>query len=92
MCIRDRAVDVQGRHAGEQDQEDQQKQLLQQTVAEGLGLFADADQQAVGSCLLYTSMGTFDDMVSGSSYFAKAWADYNAARNIRYSLKGGEEA
>lgn len=47
----DVTVDVQSRYAGEEDEKDEQKQLLQQAVSEGLCLFADADQQAGGgSC------------------------------------------
>lgn len=61
-------------------------------VAHRLGIVQSCSRIAVVEQKGVSRMGTFDDMVSGSPYFAKAWADYNAARNIRYSLKGGEEA
>ena len=39
-----------------------------------------------------SAAGRFEEMLQSSPYFSKAWADYNAARNIQYSLKGGAEA
>lgn len=61
-------------------------------VAHRLGIVQSCDRIAVVEKNGISRAGSFDDMRENSTYFAKAWSDYNAARNIRYSLKGGENA
>lgn len=58
-------------------------------VAHRLGIVQSCDRIAVVEGTGVSRMGSFEDMRENSPYFAKAWRDYNAARNIRYSLKGG---
>ena len=58
-------------------------------VAHRLGIVQSCDRIAVVEGNGVSRMGSFEDMRENSPYFAKAWRDYNAARNIRYSLKGG---
>lgn len=58
-------------------------------VAHRLGIVQSCDRIAVVEGNGVSRMGNFEDMRENSPYFAKAWRDYNAARNIRYSLKGG---
>lgn len=61
-------------------------------VAHRLGIVQSCDRIAVVEKNGISRMGSFADMQKNSPYFARAWKDYNAARNIRYSLKGGAEA
>lgn len=61
-------------------------------VAHRLGIVQSCDRIAVVGDNGISRVGDFEDMQTNSPYFAKAWQDYNAARNIRYSLKGGEKA
>lgn len=61
-------------------------------VAHRLGIVQGCDRVAVVEKGGVSRAGTFEDMLQSSPYFAKAWADYNAARNIQYSLKGGTQA
>lgn len=61
-------------------------------VAHRLGIVQSCDQIAVVDHKKIEDMGSFEDMIKNSPYFAKAWEDYNAARNIRYHLKGEARA
>ncbi len=60
-------------------------------VAHRLGIVQGCDRIAVVENRGISRIGSFEDMQKNSPYFAGAWRDYNAARSIRYSLKGGEE-
>ncbi len=60
-------------------------------VAHRLGIVQGCDRIAVVEERGVSRIGSFDDMQENSRYFAGAWRDYNAARSIRYSLKGGAE-
>ena len=61
-------------------------------VAHRLGIVQSCDRIAVVEKNGISRVGSFSDMKENSPYFAKAWQDYNAARNVRYQLKGGEPA
>lgn len=61
-------------------------------VAHRLGIVQSCDRIAVVEKNGISRVGSFADMQENSPYFARAWRDYNTARNIRYSLKGGEKA
>lgn len=61
-------------------------------VAHRLGIVQSCDRIAVVEEKKISCVGSFADMQKNSPYFAKAWQDYIAARNIRYSLRGGENA
>lgn len=61
-------------------------------VAHRLGIVQSCDRIAVVEKNGISCVGNFSDMKENSPYFAKAWQDYNAARNVRYQLKGGEPA
>lgn len=56
-------------------------------VAHRLGIVQSCDRIAVVEKNGISRMGSFEDMRENSPYFAGAWRDYNASRNIRYSLK-----
>lgn len=59
-------------------------------VAHRLGIVQSCDRIAVVEKNGISRVGNFSDMKENSPYFAKAWQDYNAARNVRYQLKGGD--
>lgn len=61
-------------------------------VAHRLGIVQSCGRIAVVEKGGVSAVGTFDELLQGSAYFSRAWADYNAARSIQYSLKGGTEA
>lgn len=61
-------------------------------VAHRLGIVQSCDRIAVVEENGISRVGSFSDMKENSPYFAKTWQDYNAARNVRYQLKGGESA
>lgn len=61
-------------------------------VAHRLGIVQSCDRIAVVEKNGISRVGSFSDMKENNPYFAKAWQDYNAARNVRYQLKGGESA
>ena len=61
-------------------------------VAHRLGIVQGCDRVAVVEKGGVSAAGRFEEMLQSSPYFSKAWADYNAARNIQYSLKGGAKA
>lgn len=55
-------------------------------VAHRLGIVQSCDRIAVVEGGGVSRIGSFEDMLQNSPYFAKTWKDYNAARTIRYSL------
>ena len=57
-------------------------------VAHRLGIVQSCDRVAVVEKGGISRVGSWEDMIKNSPYFARAWSDYNAARNIEYSLKG----
>lgn len=61
-------------------------------VAHRLGIVQSCDRIAVVEKNGISRAGSFSDMQKNSPYFSRVWQDYHAARNIRYSLKGGENA
>lgn len=61
-------------------------------VAHRLGIVHQCDRIAVVEQGGISQVGPFQQLLEESPYFAKAWADYNAARNLQYSRKGGTEA
>ena len=61
-------------------------------VAHRLGIVQSCDRIAAVEGKGISRVGSFEDMKENSPYFAKVWRDYKEARNIRYSLKGGENA
>lgn len=61
-------------------------------VAHRLGIVQNCDRIAVVEKNGISRVGSFADMKENSPYFKKAWQTYNAARNVRYQLKGGENA
>lgn len=61
-------------------------------VAHRLGIVQSCDRIAAVEGKGISRAGSFEDMKENSPYFAKVWRDYKEARNIRYSLKGGENA
>lgn len=61
-------------------------------VAHRLGIVQSCDRIAVVEACGISRAGSFSDMQKNSPYFARAWQDYNQARNIRYHLRGGEQA
>ena len=61
-------------------------------VAHRLGIVQSCGRIAVVERGGVSGVGTFDELLRNSPYFAKAWNDYNTARNIQYRLKGGADA
>lgn len=61
-------------------------------VAHRLGIVKSCDRIAAVEKNGISRIGCFSDMKENSPYFAKAWQAYNAARNVRYQLKGGQHA
>ena len=58
-------------------------------VAHRLGIVQSCDRVAVIENCGVSRVGAWADMLQNSPYFVRAWGDYNAARNMEYSLKGG---
>lgn len=58
-------------------------------VAHRLGIVQSCERIAVVENKGISRIGTWEDMVEHSPYFQKAWKDYNAARNMEYTLQGG---
>lgn len=58
-------------------------------VAHRLGAVRMCDRVAVVEDHTVSCCGTHDRMRAENAYYRKAWADYEAAREITYSLKGG---
>lgn len=60
-------------------------------VAHRLGIVQSCDRIAVVERGGISGVGSFSELLQNNAYFAKVWTDYNTARNIQYSLKGGDE-
>ena len=59
-------------------------------VAHRLGAVKMCDKVAVVEHHTITSCGSHEQVRAENKYYRKAWADYETAREITYSLKGGE--
>lgn len=59
-------------------------------VAHRLGIAQSCNRVAVVEHGTISHTAHWKKLIVESSYFAKAWENYNTARNIHYSLKGGE--
>lgn len=57
-------------------------------VAHRLAIVGKCDRIAVVEGRGISAVGTFDEMLKDSPYFANAWQEYNMARNTRYALGG----
>ena len=57
-------------------------------VAHRLAIVSKCDRIAVMEGRGISAVGTFDEMLKDSPYFANAWQEYNMARNTRYALGG----
>ncbi len=60
-------------------------------VAHRLGALKMCDRVAVVEDHTITSVGTHQEVRRENKYYGQAWADYEAARNVTYQLKGGAE-
>lgn len=61
-------------------------------VAHRLGVALSCNRIAVVEGGGISRIGTWDDMLENSPYFARAWEQYQTARNMQYTLKGGKQA
>ncbi len=59
-------------------------------VAHRLGVVKMCDKIAVVENHTVTSCGSHAEVLENNAYYRKAWADYEAAREITYSLQGGD--
>ncbi len=59
-------------------------------VAHRLGITALCDRIAVVEKNTVTDVLPHKELIDRNEYFAKSWADYTSARNIRYTAKAGE--
>lgn len=60
-------------------------------VAHRLGAVRMCDRVAVVENHTVTCCGTHEQVLAENAYYHRAWTDYEAAREIAYSLKGGPE-
>ncbi|WP_074757498.1 ABC transporter ATP-binding protein [Butyrivibrio fibrisolvens] len=60
-------------------------------VAHRLGITKDCDRIAVVEKGTVTDVAPHKDLLTKNDYFRKSWEDYTAARNIKYSAKGGQQ-
>lgn len=58
-------------------------------VAHRLGIVQSCNRVAVVEKGTISHVNNWGELIEESSYFAKAWKDYNTARSMQYSLKGG---
>lgn len=58
-------------------------------VAHRLGVVKMCDKVAVVENNTITSCGKHEEVLKNNNYYKKAWKDYQTARDITYSLKGG---
>lgn len=58
-------------------------------VAHRLGIVQSCNRIAVVEDTGISRVGTWEDMLENSPYFARAWKQYQTAGNMQYSLKGG---
>ena len=59
-------------------------------VAHRLGITKDCDRIAVVEKGTVTDVAPHKDLLIKNDYYRKSWGDYTAARNIKYSAKGGD--
>lgn len=59
-------------------------------VAHRLGITALCDRVAVVEKNTVTDVLPLNELIKKNEYFARCWESYNAARNIRYTAKGGD--
>ena len=59
-------------------------------VAHRLGITKDCDRIAVVEKGTVTDVEPHKDLLIKNDYYRKSWGDYTAARNIKYSAKGGD--
>ncbi|KPU42999.1 putative ABC transporter ATP-binding protein [Oxobacter pfennigii] len=59
-------------------------------IAHRLGVVKMCDQVAVVENRTLSCMGTHQEVLEGNDYYRRAWADYEAARGITYSMEGGD--
>ena len=57
-------------------------------VCHRLAVVTGCDRIAVVEDKGISAVGTFDEMIENSPYFASAWKDYIEARNTRYEMGG----
>ena len=57
-------------------------------VAHRLDVVKKCDRIAVMENNCLSAVGTFDEMLKKSPYFARVWQEYTKARNIRYTMGG----
>ena len=60
-------------------------------VAHRLGVAQSCDRIAVVENGTLSHAGTWDEILTENSYFKKVWNDYRTARNMSYSLCGGDK-
>lgn len=60
-------------------------------VAHRLGAIKMCDKVAVVENHTITAFGTHAEVLKSNTYYKEAWNNYNAAREVTYSLKGVEE-
>lgn len=58
-------------------------------VAHRLGVVQNCNRVAVVENGTITHIAPWMRLIEESTYFAKAWSDYNMARSMQYTLKGG---
>lgn len=49
------------------------------------------DKVAVVEKHTITAFGTHAEVLNSNAYYKEAWDNYNAAREVTYSLKGAED-
>lgn len=60
-------------------------------VAHRLGAIKMCDKVAVVEKHTITAFGSHAEVLNSNTYYKKAWDNYNAAREVTYSLKGAED-
>ena len=60
-------------------------------VAHRLGAIKMCDKVAVVENHTITAFGTHAEVLKSNAYYKEAWENYNAAREVAYSLKGAED-
>lgn len=60
-------------------------------VAHRLGAVKMCDKVAVVEKHTITAFGTHAEVLNSNAYYKEAWDNYNAAREVTYSLKGAED-
>lgn len=60
-------------------------------VAHRLGAIKMCDKVAVVENHTITAFGTHAEVLKSNAYYKEAWENYNAAREVAYSMKGAED-